>query len=111
MKNLVEMAVNKALNDIVDTTIREAVKLQKEANDLRARVAKVEAKKISQVYDKISALGMGVHALCHVLWRLFGGCPADSIDAIRRIVAENDCTYLGGDSRDYVQLFLDAFER
>ena len=86
MHNMIELATNKVLNDLVDTTIREAIVLKKAAND------------------------QGVSALCNVLWRLLGGCPADSVDAIHRIVAENKSEILGHDSQDYIKLFMDAFK-
>jgi hypothetical protein len=110
MKNLIEMAANKTLNEIVDTTIREALILKKEANEERDRQSKLAAKNKPCNFTAAHAFDSGASALCTVLWRLFGGCPADSIDTIRRIVAENQSEILGHDSQDYVGMFMDAFK-
>lgn len=111
MKNLIELAANKTLHDLIDTTIREAIVLQKAANGEYAKQVELEAEKKPYNYAAVHALDRGVSALCNVLWRLFGGCTQDSINAIRRIAAENQSEILGHDSRDYIQLFMDAFDR
>jgi hypothetical protein len=44
-----------------------------------------------------------------VLWKIFGGLPIDSINAIEKIAIENKNPYLGADSQDYVDLFIEAW--
>lgn len=44
-------------------------------------------------------------------WEMFGGLPADSINTIEKIVKDNENdTYLGYDSRNYVKLFREAIK-
>lgn len=109
IKNLIEVTTNKLLNDIVDTAVSEALILQQRAD--REGNKQEELKKAGQLYDYTmkNTIQQGVHAVCEVLWRIFGGCIADSIAAIEKIAAENKSSTLGYDCQDYVALFMEAF--
>ncbi len=110
MKNLTEVATNKVLNEMVDAAVREAVKLQVEANKERAKQKTFEMTGEHYAYTAAHKLEQGVKAVCEVLWKIFGGCTADSIWAINKIVMENNSEILGYDCQDYIQLFICAFE-
>lgn len=110
MKNMVELATNKVMNEMVEEAIRQAAMLQSKANkEYNKQKALQEA---GEKYDFTVKHHMeeGARALCQVLWTLFGGCPMDSISAIEKMVRENESEILGYDCQDYIALFTEAFE-
>lgn len=110
MKNLIEVVTNKLLNEVVDTAVREAVKLQKKANDEYAKQCELRDNSQPYSFTMKHTLCEGVGAVCDVLWRIFGGYPIDSINAIEKIASANESQTLGYDCQDYVALFVDALE-
>ncbi len=111
VRNLIEVINNKALNEIVDQAVREALRLQLQANKERDNQRLLEEEGKPYDYKRCRIIEDGVRGLCQVLWRVFGGYPIDSIEAIRKIAVENKSDYLGLDSRDYVDLFMEALEK
>ncbi len=110
MRDLVGVIHSKAFHEIVDQAVREAVRLQVHANKEYDRQRLLEESGEDFNYLMKAGLEEGARALCQVLWRVFGGCPADSIEAIRKITRENKSDIPGYDSQDYVDLFMEAFE-
>lgn len=110
MKNLTEVTSNKMLKEIVDRTVREAVKLQKRADSEYTKQKDLEEAGKPYNFTKKHTLEEGARALAEVLWTIFGGMPINSINAIRTITRENNSPHVGGDSQDYVTLFLDALQ-
>jgi hypothetical protein len=110
LRNLTEYATNKLLNEIVDEAVREALQLQRKADKIRREQAVFEVDGKPYNYRDAALLEEGVHGLCEVLWKVFGGLPAYSILAIEKISRENKSDVLGFDSQDYVELFMEAFE-
>ncbi len=109
MKSFTELATNKVARDMVDTAICEAIKLQRMAYDEADMQAQHQDKDCD--YSKKHVYDEGVRSLCQVLWRVFGGCPAQSIAAIQTITSDNrEARYFGSDSRDYVEIFMTAFQ-
>ena len=108
---MTQLATDKMLHDMTEAAIREAILLQKAANKERFTQVENEAEGRPYNYAAKDAYEQGVHALCEVLWRFFGGCTMDSINAIRKVVAKSEKDkLLGLDSRDYIKLFMDAFK-
>jgi Ribonuclease G/E len=110
MKNFMELMANKAMNEIIDTAVREALKLQVKANVEYAKQKELELSGKPFDFTKKHILEEGSHAVCEVLWRTFGGLGIDSINAIEKIARENKSNILGYDCQDYVSLFLEVFE-
>ena len=111
MRDLTRIATNKVLNEMVDTAIRQAIMLQIIGNRAGEIQNKLEMDGELYNYSKAAAFREGVAAVCYVLWQLYGGCPADSIVAIERIVAKHHklSDVLGLDCQDYIRLYLDNF--
>ena len=102
MVNLVEVSINRTLNNVIDRAIREALLLELKATEEKAQ---------HQNFSASNALRKGVRAICAILQKMFGGLPIDSINAIEKIVRDNEGdSYLGCDSRDYVKLFIETLE-
>ena len=111
MENLVEVSVNTMLNKIIDAAICKAIKLQSLSDIERKRQKEKECVGEPYDYTAAHAYGEGVSAMGHVLQEMFGGLPADCIQAVRKIVRDNrGDVALGFDSRDYVRMFRDALE-
>lgn len=109
MRDLIGAITNKMLNEIVDETVREALKLQVKANKEYAKQKSLEESGEPYNYKLKHTLEEGVRGLCEVLWTTFGGCTADSMAVIREIADQNDSDHLGYDCQDYVSLFMEAF--
>lgn len=110
MRNLTEVVNNKLLNDIVDETVRQALKLQREADKVREEQKAIQSEGKPYNYSQAVRLEEGVSALSNILWTVFGGMPIDSIQVIQRISRENTSDMLGYDCQDYVGLFMDEFQ-
>lgn len=110
MKNLVELATNKVMNEMVEQAIREAARLQSKAN--KEYNKQKELQEAGEKYDFTVKHHMeeGARAVCQILWKIFGGYPYQSIRAIEKIAQENASEILGYDCRDYIELFTEAFE-
>jgi hypothetical protein len=110
MKNLVEVATNKMLNDVVDTTIRQALMLQQGANSIREHQEELLPERRTAPSVRAVALEEGARSLCQVLWRVFGGMPIDSIRAIERLAEEPANKHLAYESRDCIGMFMEILE-
>ena len=110
MRDLVGVIQSKAFNEIVAQAVREAIMLQVRADKEYDRQRLLEESGADFNYSMKTGLEEGVRALCQVLWRVFGSCPYQSIQAIKKITRENKSDILGYDSQDYVDLFMTAFE-
>lgn len=111
MKNMVEVATNKMLNDVVDTTIRQALMLQRQANDIRAEQTALRAEGKPYNFLKAATFEGGVRSLCLVLWTVFGGMPIESINAIQQLAEEPANKHLAYESRDCIGMFMEILEK
>lgn len=112
MIDLVRASVNRVLNKTINTAICEAISLQLKANEEYKAQKRKETAGEPYNYMAVHAYRAGVAAVCQVLQEMFGGLPIDSIRTIEKIVKENkNDTSLGYDSRDYVRMFIETFER
>jgi len=110
MKDMVELATNKLLNEVTEQAIREALILQRRANEERAAQKKLEDSGEPYNYTRVAILEDGAEACCQVIWKVFGELPIYIISAIRKIAEENNSPYIGRDSQDYIDIFAAAFE-
>lgn len=111
MINIREILINNGLNGLVEEAIRGAVKLQDKANKEYKKQLDLQAAGEKYDFTLKHSFEEGVSAVCQVLWKVFGGYPYQSIQAIRDIVDDNDhIKCLGYDSSDYIKLFLIVFK-
>jgi hypothetical protein len=111
VRNIIEMATEKAFHDVIEQAIREALILEQRANEARAEAEKLDELHAACAYTKAFGMKEGVGALCQVLQRIFGGPPAHIIQAIQKIAFENATNkYLGRESKDYVSILLTYLE-
>ena len=111
MRDMISAVTNKMLNEMVETAIRQAVQLQVKANKEDAKQR--ELRDSNKPYDFRMKHQMleGSHAVCEVLWRVYGGYPYQMHKAIEILVDENKSKSLGLDCQDYIALFEDALKK
>ena len=110
MKNLIEVASNKALNEIIETAIKQAIILQVKANREYAIQKELESKGKKYNYMAKHIYEQGAHGCCEILWKFFGGYGYQHHNAIAKICECKDDGMLGSDCQDYVQMYIDTFE-
>jgi len=104
-----KIITTKVLHDIMNTAIKEGVRIQRIADIEYAKQNNFEQSGQPYNYREKHLIEQGVSAVCEILWKIYGGCPMDSIQAIRNITRNNPSNTAGYDNQDYVLMFSEAF--
>lgn len=102
--DMIKMATNKVLNDVIDTAIFEALRLKTRGKEYAERKRQQNPDQADIIGD--SYFQEGIHALNEVLWKVFGGYPYEILKTIDKLSEKYD----GYMSADFTAEFIKTLE-
>jgi len=109
LENMDVTVANVLLKSAAEQAIREAVILQRKADNLRIEQDFLKNKWKPYSYVEVVRLDDGVRALSNVLQKALGVKQMDIRLAIQKIAADNWSKNLGFDDQNYIELFTVAY--